>query len=525
MNDIALNSLTKMKIRLWFLGGFVMPPLMWIFLIWYTNCFDNLEMIRIITNPVLWIYVGSYIVIMTLLLNLTMKRIEQSVKKGDYLKAQKGLFNIALLFFIGGAIYCVIGPNTGMVGNGFAQTNYLIGLFFGIPVILLFAMPFFIMMLKSSEEWAAPIPFESTRNMLSFSYRMNAITIIASFGMGMTLLISVFSLLYNNNSTGTVEFGSLITRLVVVSLIGIFALIFPLLLQVSGISGQLKMLRQQALKMAEGYLSFHSQVTERDELGLLSFALSSMTREISRVVSTVQITTDLLSSGSRDLSKGAQDLSGSASAQAANVEEISASMEQMGANIQSTNDNALEAVNIAQGAATEAQSSGETVQRTVSAMEKIAQRISIIEDIALQTNMLALNAAIEAARAGESGKGFAVVADGVRKLAASSIEAAKEINELSRSSLEVAEKSGQMITKLVPVIMKSAELIQKISAANKELNIGSDQINTSMSQFDNAIQQNASSSEELASTAEQFKDQAEKLLNAVNFFKIDEYAE
>ena len=53
--------------------------------------------------------------------------------------------------------------------------------------------------------------------------------------------------------------------------------------------------------------------------------------------------------------------------------------------------------------------------------------VSVISAIANQTNLLALNAAIEAARAGESGRGFAVVAGEVKKLAAQSSEAAKEI--------------------------------------------------------------------------------------------------
>jgi methyl-accepting chemotaxis protein len=94
-------------------------------------------------------------------------------------------------------------------------------------------------------------------------------------------------------------------------------------------------------------------------------------------------------------------------------------------------------------------------------MKDIAEKITIISEIARQTNILALNAAVEAARAGEHGKGFAVVAEEVRKLAARSQEAAREIDQTSRSSVAIAEKSGKLLSEIVPDIQKTARLVQK----------------------------------------------------------------
>ncbi len=64
--------------------------------------------------------------------------------------------------------------------------------------------------------------------------------------------------------------------------------------------------------------------------------------------------------------------------------------------------------------------------------EKIDGIVDFVREVSERTNLLALNAKIEAARAGQHGRGFAVVAGEVGKLAASTREATRDMDELLR---------------------------------------------------------------------------------------------
>lgn len=272
--------------------------------------------------------------------------------------------------------------------------------------------------------------------------------------------------------------------------------------------------------ISEGRLYTSIEVRQKDELGKMTEALLQMQEKLREVVGGVMVSSEQVTSGAQQLAQSSEQLSTGATEQAANAEEVSASVEQMGANIMQNTDNAAKTEEMASQAAVDIDEGGAAVIDVVTSMNEIAQKISIIEEIARNTNLLSLNAAIEAARAGEHGKGFAVVASEVGKLAATSQQAAVEIQELARISVEKSDKAGAKIQKVVPDIRATAELVAEISAASHEQNSGVGQINSAMIQLDQVIQQNAAASEEVSSMSEELNSQAEMLFEMIRFFKL-----
>ncbi len=92
-------------------------------------------------------------------------------------------------------------------------------------------------------------------------------------------------------------------------------------------------------------------------------------------------------------------------------------------------------------------------------ISRVGNISDLINSISAQTNLLALNAAIEAARAGEAGKGFAVVAEEIRKLAEESSSAAKQIAVIVKDTIEKNAAATENIDKAKEIIGEQTEAV------------------------------------------------------------------
>ena len=107
-------------------------------------------------------------------------------------------------------------------------------------------------------------------------------------------------------------------------------------------------------------------------------------------------------------------------------------------------------------------------QESQARVNETDQVLGIIRSIAGQTNLLGLNAAIEAARVGEHGRGFGVVAEEIRKLAATSSESIKKIDQIIKAVQNDSQATYTNIGEIRNTLQQIAGAIDHVSQAVQE---------------------------------------------------------
>lgn len=242
-------------------------------------------------------------------------------------------------------------------------------------------------------------------------------------------------------------------------------------------------------ELADGNLT--TKATASDTFtGAIADAFNVTVDELRRVIKNVIYAANRVGEGANEASKISTMVAASASEQSERLAQTGESMSAMSASMGSIANETAEAANasleslvasreglvVVGQAIVKMNAIRDTIQDTSKKIKLVGESSTaigevtgLIRDITKQINILALNAAIQAASAGEAGRGFAVVASDVQKLALSSAEAAKRIDDLVLTIQEDAKGAVSAMESSTQEVVHGAELTDQAGDSLKQI--------------------------------------------------------
>ena len=313
--------------------------------------------------------------------------------------------------------------------------------------------------------------------------------------------------------------------------------------------------------LAEGDLTVKTTVSE-DITGAIADSVNYAIDELRSLVTTINETSEQVSSSAQETQTTARHLADAAEQQAQQISSATSAINQIVSSMDVVSKDSAESADVAERSVQIASRGAEVVRETISGMDSIRDQIQetskrikrlgessqeigsiveLINDIAEQTNILALNAAIQAASAGEAGRGFAVVADEVQRLAERSTSATKRIetlvqtiqsdtneavNSMEQTTAEVvagarkAEDAGSALGDIERVSHDLSALIQNISTAARQQSAAATDISHSMNAIQEITSQTSQGASQTADSIGTLAQLASDLRRSVAHFKL-----
>jgi methyl-accepting chemotaxis protein len=177
-----------------FIGGFACPPLMWFIGILYLGIVNPGELAQIALSPLLWVYVIGYLAFVVWFVSRRLAQLAAYLANPNPTQlshARRNVIALANFFVLADVVYCIVGPNTGMLGHEFlAGTKYLLGEAVAIPIILLFSLPFYNYTISALERWTSSISLDGKYGLFSFNSKLVLNLLVAVLGVQVLFIVA-----------------------------------------------------------------------------------------------------------------------------------------------------------------------------------------------------------------------------------------------------------------------------------------------------------------------------------------------
>jgi len=316
-------------------------------------------------------------------------------------------------------------------------------------------------------------------------------------------------------------------------------------------------------EVVKGNLTVRVDVTE-GAIGTIADFFNAVIESLRQIITQVKQTTTQVNKSLRENSGAARQLAEIAEKQTQETSRTFDSVEKMTRSIQEVANSANHAAAVAHTTLEIAQVGKDAMDCTVQKIWKLRETVAetthqvkrlgessreiskvvgLINQIAVQANLLAINAGIEAARAGEEGQGFAGVAKEVGCLAARSVAAMTEIEQIvkkiqfeTRQAMEamelgtnqviegtcLVEDTQQSLNHILEVSRKIDHLVASISLVTVSQAQTSQWVTDLMKEMVIVSEETSQCSQQVSSSLQETVEVAQQLQASVEVFKVDQ---